>query len=1026
MEERKDKIDAIIINGLMVTSNDKRNSVKEIYDKDRLLTLVGVPLKQYLFEGFSPDVKEWFDSDDGKLSKCNNVIFKDDLSSRCIECERHNECRICEDCFLHSDHLNHSYLKLELFFGMNTCDCGELESWKKHSTCSLHKKTDRSEIEAPETFFTKLGFIAKYCCEILEKICTEDHSVLDDEIVKMLSRYTQKMNWKTVKNFDDDQECIDWRETAVSNANKFCLLIQDEGVHEKRNYLECFKIAEEISNQDSDRLNSEMHEHGYICVIYRSDINECQKAKERMDRPGIMIATGVPVKCCIVKVCRLYFMRIATIMTDMIKRFCLKKTKLCDLLSETIFKQTSLADTYVLNEHKLWKDMILKTTNCILLVATYSDKGKAYLANLSLKYIELLYSVFLRGYYEEYVGFLFIFTRIVKFSSVVIYLVEEGFLCKFLELFSSSLKSHGLGVSADVNQRVELGNNATKELEIVLQTRHILLECLKFSLEGFTWSSKFRSEILEAGKKLVQFCFDFDDVWPLPIVCQDERDANSFKYLNLLVEGLFGVVCAVVKWIVFFDEVAIETLKLFLERFVVDIKRISEDNPSIPIKQKIFGYCKIQREKFSILNLSHRVFADILMHCCVNSLFTLENKDQVLCDEVMLMWIGRPMIMSISYITSYVCFEYYDKFSNIGRHFQLYFNGFCHYLYLQDFNLMQILISNLDPDLFVKYILLNSFPFLRENVDFSQPLCSILGSKQINIAFTLQKSLCLIYNALVERHFVGVYDDPEYQLIERQVIHCLACDDLTEDEISDYMLMYREVNISQGARWVDGLKQALDKVSTAQEISENEKIYSLKPSYYNIINIFYFMYDNLRIDREESECYFERTSNFKFELPDIVELRDNFKGMNNFIFSDAFSDLIMYVIVEWYKYSRYNIQTAVDCLLVVCMSLCLLLKISLCQSVTSRLQKTIDLIFGIREDLGETNVIVFLVYLARRIDHKLLTSVIDYLCELSQVPKEYFEEETEPIMNKKACNYRDVAVANLVNRPQDLVKRRKS
>ncbi|KII65254.1 hypothetical protein RF11_08093 [Thelohanellus kitauei] len=186
------------------------------------------------------------------------------------------------------------------------------------------------------------------------------------------------------------------------------------------------------------------------------------------------------------------------------------------------------------------------------------------------------------------------------------------------------------------------------------------------------------------------------------------------------------------------------------------------------------------------------------------------------------------------------------------------------------------------------------------------------------------------------------------------------------------------------------------------------------------------MYQTLRVEREELECYFRRTRNFKFEPPDIVELRENFQGMNNFIFSDAYSNLVMYIIVDWHQYSISGDRRAFDCLLVACMSMCLILKAALNQNVTSRLHKTIDLIFGIRDDLGDTNAIVFLVYLSRKVNQTLLSSVIDYLCELSMIPKEVFEDlsEIESNMNEKALYCRDLALVNLLNRPQDVVEDR--
>ncbi|KII66686.1 hypothetical protein RF11_12715 [Thelohanellus kitauei] len=155
--------------------------------------------------------------------------------------------------------------------------------------------------------------------------------------------------------------------------------------------------------------------------------------------------------------------------------------------------------------------------------------------------------------------------------------------------------------------------------------------------------------------------------------------------------------------------------------------------------------------------------------------------------------------------------------------------------------------------------------------------------------------------------------------------------------------------------------------------------------------MFYFLYSFYKypnIDLHFLQLY--QKKNCTFQLPEILELRKNFEGMNNFLFSNAFSDLLMSVLIEWYQDSIPKFSRVMDNLLITAMSLCLMFKVSLTHNFNFGLQKTIDLIFGIREDLCDLNVITFLVNLKVKLNHAVFTSVIDYLVKLSQIPPEYF------------------------------------
>ncbi|KII72156.1 hypothetical protein RF11_10249 [Thelohanellus kitauei] len=80
------RIGSIIVNGLLVTSNDNGTDVSKIYAKTKLETLGGVPLEEYLFEDFGSDIKHGFDSEEGNLGMCTKVSAPDEPLDSCLDC----------------------------------------------------------------------------------------------------------------------------------------------------------------------------------------------------------------------------------------------------------------------------------------------------------------------------------------------------------------------------------------------------------------------------------------------------------------------------------------------------------------------------------------------------------------------------------------------------------------------------------------------------------------------------------------------------------------------------------------------------------------------------------------------------------------------------------------------------------------------------------------------------------------------------------------------------------------------------
>ncbi|KII63192.1 hypothetical protein RF11_07873 [Thelohanellus kitauei] len=565
-----------------------------------------------------------------------------------------------------------------------------------------------------------------------------------------------------------------------------------------------------------------------------------------------------------------------------------------------------------------------------------------------------------------------------------------------------------------------------REIYRVLDTNRLLCSCLRVSLKEIEVSSKFRSEVSAAGNRLGQFCFEFDEIQPIQTY-SDEKICYCSR-LTLLYVALFKVISMLIKWLISYDETALATLEWFLERFYLDIKRISDEDIRDSIDVRLVTYRNIDTEKFSIFNLPHRVFVDIFMDCLLKDTLTTKIRDQVFGDDKMLMWIGRPAITATSFFAKVLASKPENDRVKDYVSYAYMNHGTVHYLFMQDFNAIQILISYLDPELFLKYMLFNFVPSIRKRVCFSENLTSIFRLNEFDDGCHLHQLLLLIYNALAERHFVGVSDNPEYQLLERQIIHSIASGYTyqTVEDIKTSIFVYREIYFLELTYSTYNLDEMIQKVSYTINSPDLRNTISLKPEYLNTVNMFYFMYQY-----SKSACVHEKLVNlykinqWKFQLPDLVEMRENFEGMNNFLFSDAFSDLILHILVKWYANLGTSDTGIIYNLILVSMTLCFILKVSLNQTIDSRFHKAVDFIFGIRKDLGENNVMTILALFKKRLVDDVFGSVVDYLMELSKIPTDYFTDlsETPADMMEKPRVSRDLGFKMLGNKYQEIHRR---
>ncbi|KII65634.1 E3 ubiquitin-protein ligase UBR1 [Thelohanellus kitauei] len=779
MEEIRSRIESIIINGLLVTSNDSEKDIRLIYSKTKLDTLVGSPLEDYIFEGSGPDIKQWFESDEGNLGMCTKVLTFDDPMYFCLECRAHDSCRICENCFQKSEHVNHEYKDYIAYCGDWTCDCGHADAWKCNATCSQHMKSDKSDGVILEPFLTRITHIFQYLCELLEEICTDDHSVLDHRIEKMLENYLSTKDSNSEPDMDEDQGINSRNTELYANAHKACLLIPFDGLEGLDTFIDCFTQILQIPYEDAEKIAGDMDDHGYSCVRYLSDVDSCEKAKESIEMSKRILFNGQPVNCRVTNVHCLYIMRLSAILIDIMNKFCFRKTQLCEILTELVFNKTSLAHVFVSNQHKLWNKLIWEINSRVLLIAKYSDAGKKYAALLFLKDITEIYAYFVQDRRVESHKFLVLMTNILHCPSAVVYLIENGFLCEMIGTYSNFLISAGIGAGADLIKLYDKDDIKRADIRRVLETQSLLYTCLHVSVQTTELFAHCRSQVSDACKRFVQFCFEFDDMQPMKIFFNKcDKEANDFM-LYLFV-SLFMFFDEFMNLSLNYDGISIEILESFLEPFSRDIERISGDHKGVSVVQKIINFCNIYTETFSILNLSHRVFVDVLVDCCVKGTLTQSIADKVFGNEEMLMWIARPAVTTISFMSSLLDVPWGKRPIYPGRLLNPYFeHNHILYLLMQDVQIIQILMSHLDPEMLLKYLLLNISPSLRDRVCLDKPMPPFLISQEFYRGYNLRNLLILIYNALLERYIIGNFENPQYQWVERQVIHFLVLGDDT-------------------------------------------------------------------------------------------------------------------------------------------------------------------------------------------------------------------------------------------------------
>ncbi|KII61994.1 E3 ubiquitin-protein ligase UBR1 [Thelohanellus kitauei] len=384
-EEFEIRIDQIITRALLNTSNNPESDPQKIYDAFPLHKLVITPVLDALFERIDSETKNIFFSKDGALGRCRKMLTSAEKIYTCNDCSLNISRSLCEECFIDSCHVKHNFSETSVEYDL-FCHCGDQEAFGKSFPCGIHQIPKNSR-RLPKHFVKRIGNIIRRFLKYLELLCGDDES-LETQVNECL---LTKDNLRKL-NLKEDLSGIrfpDQNQMKNTNAHKWCVLIFQPDDESPECADSCLRFAKPPGVLTDLQSNFEMC--GFLCVKYRDTKKNCQTFKVRIQRFIHESLPGSGLHCRIVKVHRLSFMKLSSTLTEWIYNTCLRKSELCDLMSEILFNETTLPQKFFFNRN-LWNEIRFITTHRIFLSILFSQNRARHLSDFYLENFDQLYS----------------------------------------------------------------------------------------------------------------------------------------------------------------------------------------------------------------------------------------------------------------------------------------------------------------------------------------------------------------------------------------------------------------------------------------------------------------------------------------------------------------------------------------------------------------------------------------------------------------------------------------------------------
>ncbi|KII65162.1 hypothetical protein RF11_07235 [Thelohanellus kitauei] len=978
MEEINTRIDIIIRRALLLTSEEPESDPQKIYSEVRLFDLVIPPIITMTYENVDLNTRNLFDSDVGALGRCTRILEPQAKAYVCIDCASDASNSLCEECLKNSSHVKHNYVevirKLQWL-----CHCGNSEAYGNSRPCCEHEVPEKSR-NLPAFFVKRIRDVIRHLFRYLELLCSEE-SDLDGHMENylLLSENFSELNLKDIRpemNHSCENKLTD------SKAQSACLLIFKPEGEDPNNVYSCVNFANPPGCMAN--LLSDFDIHGYICVKYRDTTQNCQASLVKIQHFIKCRLHGSRMYCKIVKVHRLFFMKLSTTIIAFIYTWCLSKSILCDHMSEMIFKETSLPEKFFY-KRGLWKGIRGFITNKIFLSTLFSRKRSLNLVRFYCQNFERLHNEVLVGSgFKNY--FFSLSMQIVMFKRQFKYLVINGILGKILDLISRNLKSLGLGKSESISK--VLAKLRVGEMDLIFQTLVHFYEMLQSPAFSIDDSGQVKSELQKTTIRLIQFLFDFDDMEPLTLNEINHYGIGPNKVL-LLIKHLHNIFVPYVFMILKFDDVGNKIIREFVEAFRKEMEKITQKLSRQEAIERLLTHANIEKKPFSILNLSQRLFWDILTECVVRRKLSEELKKTIFEDEALLLWISQAAITSLSLEIKYKCGYLIDRSNFLSSLVSEYHHPIVvHHLFLQDFNAIQFLISFICPEHFLKYLLFNICPSIREKTSIFNSISSILSLTEFDDTLVLQQVFILIYNALSEMRLVGDLVDPDSYFIERQRKH-IQGHECRPDNINLRNIMQSDRGSLKSLNPYSNLSKFdtnLLNISSTSVKPPKEKNETIFTKYSNPGSPFYYLNTV-----EETEYIFKTlVSNYQsrvpsFLLPDVTGLREEFQGLDHFMFSKIFLEFIIECFLKWYKNSDLWKNDSHDLFLLILLCMCLILRVAKDRTISDSHRENMFDFFEAHQKLENRSLFDIIKNERPNSRHPLVASMIDRFISLSHI-----------------------------------------
>ncbi|KII72098.1 hypothetical protein RF11_00510 [Thelohanellus kitauei] len=963
------KIEIILSRAIVVACDEGIGNPGCTYDDTRFIYLVIEPLLELAFFDNNDDLKNQISSPNEYLKNFIYLILEG-LKTTCYNCGKGFRCHLCHE--LQKGTSTQS--KVPRKEGA-VCNSNFLDFMKNYlEQNSTNFETSPGHKQIPPIFVNRLKIIIQSLFEYLDLICYQDQE-LEEKIEESIFMKADAEKIYVCYEHRTNTLARE-RKRLFSNARKYCVVLFESRAEDPQHIDRILSNSNIILPNSSLFLNSECC--GYLCIKSRLNKNNSDALCSEINR---FIRTHLQesgILCRVIKKSTLFLIQLACPLMRFINIIYLSTPELRYIVPEILFKQTNLAYNLFFNMglYMGFRQHGYKILFCMLF---HYDEGAQLFGQYYLSvFSDLLASMLKENNIRNYIHD--ITRKFIDSPNLLVYLVENGFLTRVIDFISLVLTNICFHRTLEFGMDRTFCNLCQRELFYFYDTIKTL-KCVFLCPESMNIPSEnLKNEVRKAGHRLIQMCDAFDNI---PIMQLSKIVTLNFLNYNQFcqfIKKLYITVCHYFSWVVFFKDTACEIIGIFFTTLKNNQLDPTLYTPTGGLIYKLLHMRTVEHNPFLVYNLSQRLFYDVWTRCTANNVISLSFKNLTYEDLPYLIGICQAAMVTLSLEMGYV--------RNINKEVEYSWRysqpeAFSH-IFIQDFSAIQCLMSILDPDTFLKYLILNFFSEKAAKASIITPLALVVSM----VSFTdnqLQKFLVFLYNVLTERHFVGKLMNPAAYFLERRIIHFLAIKERTPSEMKKFIksccLTCETLNNGSDSASVN---EILNRISYNTNMDDNGNRYALVHLYYSLVNPFYFLNDSINMQELHENLYsFQSENKYIFQIHPIVDVQDHFQKMNDFVFSQVFLDLILTAFNRWCVCPLETRRSLDQLLMIVMMCLCLILTASRDPTIYYQYGKLITFIFGL-DPFKSQGILKILISQYHTITNPIAQSIVNHFIFLSK------------------------------------------